>query len=72
MGTLDSKKSSLAQQASLSSSSGVHVVRRAARLFVSLTVCAPGYWGKGLSCSPHRCVRGESLIFWPHCLFVKL
>lgn len=45
---------------------------RAARLFVSLTLCAPGYWGKGLSCSPHRCVRGESLSFWPHCLFVKL
>jgi hypothetical protein len=72
MGTMSTKKSLLVQQTLLSCSGKVQVVRRAPRLLVSLTVHAPGYWGKGLSCSPHRCVRGESLIFWPHYLFVKL
>lgn len=70
MGKLDTKTS--LSLVLLSTSSRVQIVRRAARLFVSLTLRAPEYWGKGLSCSPHRCVRGESLIFWPHCLFVKL
>lgn len=39
MGTLATVKSCLAQAALLSSPVGVQVVRRAARLFVSLTLC---------------------------------
>lgn len=46
MGTLDSKKSPfLAQQALLCSSSILQIVRRAGRLFVSLTLSCPWVLG---------------------------
>lgn len=60
MGFLDVKKSpSLAQLALLFSSSRVQVVRRAARLFVSLTVCPWVLGLRALMFSLQVCKGGE-------------